>query len=142
MQALGRPHEAEAVFAKALGIDPTAGYALNNLCYAAILATDPEAVEACRRATRASPDSRAAVNNLGLALGLTGELELAREQFGEAGTAAEAAYNMGIVHLARRDFKQADAAFSQAILLNPQAKNARRRLEQVRAAAAAGLSPP
>jgi Tfp pilus assembly protein PilF len=136
LQALGRPKEAEAVFGKALALDPTAGYALNNLCYAAILAADPESVAACRQAARASPDSRAALNNLGLALGLSGELELAREQFEHAGTAADAAYNMGIVHLAHRDFKQADEAFRQAISLNPQAKDAWRRLQQVHVAAA------
>lgn len=135
LQALGRPRAAEAVFSRALVMEPTASYALNNLCYAAILATDPEAVVACRRAAAAAPSSRATLNNLALALGLSGELDLAAEQFGQSGTAAEAVYNMGIVHLARRDFKQADNAFRQTLLLNPQARGAWRRLEQVRAAA-------
>lgn len=140
LQAIGRPRDAEEVFARALLMEPTASYALNNLCYAAILAHDPEAVAACQRAARAAPDSRGALNNLALALGLNGDFDRAREQFGNAGTPADAAYNMGIVYLARRDFKLADTAFRQALLLNPQAKNAWRRLEQVRAAA--GVQSP
>ena len=141
LQALGKLQEAEAAYAKAVALAPAAGYAFNNLCYAAILASDPEAVATCRRALAASPGLRATANNLALALGLTGELGLAREEFAQTGTAAETAYNMGMVYMARREFKEADKAFRQATMLNPRARAAWQRLEQVRAATAASTTP-
>jgi len=140
LQALGKVQEAEAVFAKAVAIEPAAGYAFNNLCYAAILASDPEAVATCRRALAASPGLRATSNNLALALGLTGELGLAQEAFAQTGTAADTAYNMGMVYFARREFTEADKAFRQATMLNPRARAAWQRLEQVRAATTAATT--
>jgi|SoiMethySBSTD1v2_1073268.scaffolds.fasta_scaffold00176_13 Flp pilus assembly protein TadD len=137
-QALGRRADARAQYEKALAIDSTAVYALTNLCYGWVLDGEAaKATDACREALRLQPDLESARNNLALAFGSAGDLPAAVATFAEAGDRARAAYNEGILHLARRRYRDALTAFTQALTSRPQfgaaealARQARSRLRE------------
>ena len=137
-QALGRRADARIHYERALQLDATAAYALNNLCYSWILDQRvTEAVGACRRALALQPNLEAARNNLALAYASGGDLEGAAGQFSGASQAGRAEYNMGIVLLARREYAEAAKAFeaAQARRSNFRAAQVRERQARVHAAA-------
>jgi superkiller protein 3 len=118
--ALGRGKEARAEFERALELDATAAYALNNLCYSWLMEADTDAAAgACRAALAVAPEFTAARNNLALAHAQVDDTSGAEAQFAAAGSPAAAQYNIGIVHLARRRFQAAAAAFDRAAALQP-----------------------
>ena len=120
LQALGRRAEARAHYEKALALDATAAYALTNLCYGWLLEGEAaKATDACRHALRLRPDLEPARNNLALAYDSAGDIPAARATFAEAGDRARAAYNEGILHLARRRYRDALNAFNQALAVRP-----------------------
>jgi Flp pilus assembly protein TadD len=117
---LGRRAEARAEFEKAILLDSSAAYALNNLCYSWLLeGRAPEAVGACRRAAELQPELEAARNNLGLALAATGDMEAAEQAFGWDRMRGRAKFNLGIAYLARREYSKAATAFEAARALRP-----------------------
>jgi Flp pilus assembly protein TadD len=119
-QALGRHGEARQQYERAIALDPTAAYALNNLCYASILEHQPvKAVKACQAAIALEPTLRVARNNLGLAYAANGNIEAARNAFDAAGDPAAAQYNLGIVQLARQQYADAVTAFVAAQQIRP-----------------------
>jgi tetratricopeptide (TPR) repeat protein len=119
-QALGQRQEAIAMYERARTLEPTAVYALNNLCYARLLERQPElAAGLCRQALAIDPTMAAARNNLALAQAATGRTDAARETFEAAGNRAEAQYNLGIVHMAQKNYRSAVDAFAQAHRLQP-----------------------
>jgi tetratricopeptide (TPR) repeat protein len=134
LQALGQTRDATTAFSKALTLQPAASYALNNLCYSVTMAGEKEATAACQRAVAMGVVAPALRNNFGLALGLTGQFDEAREQFERAGGPAGAHYNMGVVYLTRREFKKAEEAFVQALRDRPDSRLIVQRIEQARAA--------
>jgi Flp pilus assembly protein TadD len=140
LQALGRRTDARLQYEHALRLDPSAAYALNNLCYAWILERRSDnAVSACREALALQPTLSAARNNLGLAHAAAGDLGEARAAFDETGQPAQALYNIGIVHLAQRRFSAAIRSFEAASAAKPLFVTAGRRAQQaVLAARAAG----
>ena len=102
VQALGQRELARTSYERAMRLDPSAAYALNNLCYGWILDGHPQkAIAACENALRIDPAHTAALNNLGLAHGVSGDIGAAVKAFADAGEHAEAQYNIGIVFLAR-----------------------------------------
>jgi Flp pilus assembly protein TadD len=132
-QALGRRADARAHYEKALALDATAAYALTNLCYGWVL--DGEAVkaaDACRHALRLRPDLEPARNNLALAYGAAGDVPAALATFAEAGDRARAAYNEGILHLARRRYRDALKAFDLALAARPRFRAAEALARQAR----------
>jgi tetratricopeptide (TPR) repeat protein len=119
-QAIGLRQEARQQYEAALRLDPTASYALNNLCYGLILdGAAVNAVKACQRALETDPTFAVARNNLAIAYAATGDTERAREAFAQAGDEASTLYNVGIVHLARREFSEAADAFQAAQRVRP-----------------------
>ena len=138
LQALGQRALAHDEYVRALEIDPSAAYALNNLCYGYTLEGETsKAIAACEQALKLQPDLTAARNNLGLAHAAAGDSVASQQAFASAGDRAAALYNSGIVHLAQRQFSSAVAAFQAAHALRPEMKNALARANQARAAAAA-----
>jgi Flp pilus assembly protein TadD len=134
LQALGRRGQARARYERALELDPTAAYALNNLCYGWVIDGDaPRAIAACQHAIRLQPDLTAARNNLGLAHAVAGDVGAARAAFAETGDAAQTLYNTGIMHLARRDYARALKAFRDAQASRPGMKLAAARAKQAKA---------
>jgi Flp pilus assembly protein TadD len=120
LQMTGHLRDARQQYEKALRLDPAASYALNNLCYGLIQqgsATD--AIAACERALAVNPTLGTARNNLAIAYAASGDLERARNTFAQAGDEAATFYNVGIVHLARREFREAANAFQAAQRVHP-----------------------
>jgi tetratricopeptide (TPR) repeat protein len=118
--AMGRSGDARQAYERALSLDPTAAWALNNLCYAEFkLGNLAKAASHCEQALEIEPGLTAAHNNLALTFAAAGDFERARQEFLAAGDAATANYNLGIVHLAERDYVSAAGAFEQAITARP-----------------------
>lgn len=129
-QAASNPAAARIWYEKALTLEPTAAYAVNNLCYVAVLRADNRAVATCERALAAAPDSRIAQNNLGLAYAAAADYSRAFLEYAAAGDRAEALYNMGITYLARRQYGKAIESFTAALRLKPLLPQAAERLRQ------------
>ncbi len=136
LSALGQFRSAREWFAKAVRLDPSAPYAVNNLCYTDVLAGHASAVAECERAVALAPASSVARNNLGLAYAASGRIDLARAAFDAAGVQADAAYNLGVVYLATRQFDRAAKAFAAARAARPQFTLAGQREQQALAAEA------
>jgi tetratricopeptide (TPR) repeat protein len=120
LQVMGFRRDARVQYEAALRLDPGALYALNNLCYGLILeGAASSAVRACQRALDIDPTLTVARNNLGIAYAAGGDLERAQTAFADSGDEAAALYNLGIVHLARREFRQAADAFQAAQRVRP-----------------------
>jgi Flp pilus assembly protein TadD len=131
LQAMGHVTPARKKYERALQLEPTAWYALNNLCYARVLEGDgAAAVASCRRAVEGWPRETASRNNLALAYAVAGDLAAARAEFGRAGAAAAADYNLGLMHLARGEYKAAEELFRAARLADPSMGKARLRERQ------------
>jgi len=140
LQALGYTAEAKEWYGRALSLDPKAWYALNNLCYAAIM-TREVAIDMCRAAVMAAPDAQAPRNNLALAHAAAGDLEGAKRWFRRAGDTAESHYNYGVTLMGRREYVQAAEAFRKALELDPLHAQALVRIRQAERAAAEGGRP-
>jgi Flp pilus assembly protein TadD len=136
-QALGRRTLARSEYQRALQLDASAAYALNNLCYGWVLDNNPpKAIAACENALKLQPDLAAAHNNLGLAHSINGDMDAARAEFAKGGDNAVALYNTGIVQMAHGDFAGAVDAFESARAARPSLAEAAARARQARAAAA------
>ena len=132
-QALGQRGDARREYERALALDPAAAYALNNICYDAILdGRLAQAKDACTRALTIDPDLRAARNNLGLAQAIGGDPKAAQQSFAAAADAAGALYNVGIVALAQRQYRSAVESFRAAQELRPSFPLAAARERQAR----------
>jgi len=136
LQALGYNAEANAWYRRAVTLDPNAWYALNNLCYVAIM-TRELAIDLCRAAVAAAPDAKAPNNNLALALAAAGDLDAASRWFRRAGDTAEAHYNVGVTLMGRGEYAQAMEAFRKALKTNPEHTLAAVRIRQAEREAAA-----
>ena len=133
LQAVGQNNSARAAYERALALDGTAAYALNNLCYLSFLdGKAAAAVAACQSALRLRPEGRPTRNNLGLAYASLGDLQSARREFSWQARPARAAYNVGIVELASGNFAAAAEAFQAAYRADPTLHQAARRAEQAR----------
>ena len=139
LDALGRFEEARRAYESAISLDPTAAWAFNNLCYGEFrFGHWREARARCEEALRFEPTMAAAHNNLALTYAATGDLERARQEFLAAGDLASAQYNLGIVHLAERDYVSAAAAFESAIKARPTYTAAKERAHTARVRALTG----
>ena len=133
LEALDRHREARAEFERALALDPGAAYALNNVCHSWVAeGNGVAAAEACRRALAIAPDLAPARNNLALAYAVQGDLQAAEREFAVARSPAALAYNLGVLHMAQRQFDEAAVAFSRAASLDPLMPLAAERARQAR----------
>lgn len=147
-QALGRSQDARRAYERAFALDSQASYAMSNLCYLSFLdGRMDRAVEECQRAVALEPALKAARYNLALAYAGAGRMDLARTALAAGGDVAEASFNLGILHMAQRDYRSAAAAFDAASRARPTLNVARERALQARAlmqappSADAALSP-
>jgi tetratricopeptide (TPR) repeat protein len=119
-EALEKHREARAEFERALVLEPQAAYALNNVCHSWVAeGNGTAAAAACRRALILEPNLAPARNNLALAYAVQGDLQAAEREFAVARSPAALAYNLGVLHMARRHYGAAAAAFSRAAALEP-----------------------
>jgi Flp pilus assembly protein TadD len=132
-QALGQHTLARKAYERATTLEPRAVYALSNLCYLSFLHGEfDRAVTTCRSALTIDPEFMAARNNLALAHAAAGRFELARAEFMDAGDEAIGFFNIGIVHMAVRDYVRAAQAFDAASRQDPTMAIARERAAQAR----------
>lgn len=146
-QALGRAQDARQAYERAVAFDAQATYAMSNLCYLSFLGGRMDrAVEECRRAVALEPELKSARYNLALAYAGAGRMDLARETLAAGGDIAEASFNLGILHMAQRDYRSAAAAFDAASRAKPTLNIARERALQarvlIRVAPAPDPAPP
>jgi tetratricopeptide (TPR) repeat protein len=133
LQALSLRKEARAAYRLALALEPAAAYALSNLCYLSFVEGNTrQAIDECRAALRIEPDLAAAHNNLALTYAAIGRLDVAEVEFARAGSRATAAYNMGVVHLARKEYDAAAEQFAAARDADPALIEADRRARDAR----------
>jgi Flp pilus assembly protein TadD len=138
LQALGLKKGAREQYEHALRLDSTATYALNNLCYGWILDGDaPKAAQACGQALSLNPDLIAARNNLAILYAAGGDFAGARSAFERSGDRAMVSYNLGIMHMARREYRKAVEAFADAQQARPTRETAAR-VRQAMALSVAG----
>lgn len=139
LQAIGQLDDAKQWYARAVALDPGAWYAMNNLCYVAVLMREPAAVNTCNAAVAAAPGVKAKVaqNNLALAHVAAGDRAGAKAWFRRAGEPATASYNYGIAMMATQSYREATAAFEEALRADPQFTMAAMRARQARLAARA-----
>lgn len=131
LQALGQRAAARAEYERVLTVDPSAAYALNNLCYSDILdGQTARAITRCAEALKRDPGLRAAQNNLGLAYAANGRMDAARDAFNLAVDPAGALYNLGVVQMARKDYRSAVEAFEAAQASKPSFPLAEKRARQ------------
>jgi tetratricopeptide (TPR) repeat protein len=138
--AMGHLQQARSWYARALSLDPAAGYALNNICYTAVMLGERDAVEPCSRAATLEPSTMAR-NNLGLAYAVHGDLVHARASFAAASGEVAADYNMAITHLARGEYRQASDLLSSVLRAQPAFPGAAVRERQARAELIAAAGP-
>lgn len=123
--ALGNPEDARSQFDQALALDPSAAYALNNLCYVAFILGDAgPAAARCTEALALNPASSTTRNNLGLIYAAEGRNDDAKREFEKAGGGPVSLYNMGIVHMSRREYTDAIAPFVAACNAKPEVAGA------------------
>ena len=132
LEAEGDIRQARQWYELALRLDFNASYALNNLCYSAVMLAQPDAIAECWRAMVAAPTSRVVRNNLGLAYAAAGDLVKATALFDAPLDSAYAQYNLGIVYMGTRQYDKALAAFIAAMQLDPQFDRAAERAKQAR----------
>ncbi len=133
LQALGQHAEARKLYERASGLDPRAVYALSNLCYLSFLHGDfDRALTTCQSALAIDPRYAAARNNLALTHAAAGRLDVARTEFMDAGDESVGYFNIGIVHMAARDYTLAVEAFDAASRRDPMMAAARSRAQEAR----------
>ena len=133
LDALGLPNQARRAFGRAVLLDASAGWALNNLCFVELrMGRLVEARAHCEAAIHADPTIIAAHNNLALTLVASGDGAAARQAFLAAGNPADAAYNRGILHMASRQYTRAVEAFEEAIAARPAFSAAKARAHEAR----------
>jgi len=132
-ERMGRLDDARREYMNAATLDPNAAWALNNLCHIALLSGRfDEAKAKCTAALVVEPGLAAARNNLALTFAATGDVEGAEREFLAAGDAAAAAYNMGIVFLAAKEYASAATRFEEAIKARPTFEVAKARAHEAR----------
>jgi len=142
LHALGQHGAARAEFEQALALDVTAAYALSNLCVAwRISGHASKAAEACRQALQLQPDLEPARNNLALAYEAAGDPASALATLAASTDAARAAYNKGLLHLARREYREALRSFDVARAERPRFRQAEAVARQLRARLQEGNRP-
>jgi Flp pilus assembly protein TadD len=133
LQGISLYVEAAEAYARAETLDTTALYAINNLCYLAFLEGHIEtAIRRCDEAIRMNEAFAPARNNLALAYAAQGEFQQAWKHFVRASGEAVAHYNVGIVHLADKQYDAAVREFQAAYRIDPSFDAAHRRARQAR----------
>jgi Flp pilus assembly protein TadD len=133
LDASDRTDQARTAYERSVALDPSAGWALSNLCYLEFrIGRLQEAQDRCEAAVRATPGLAAAHNNLALTRAAQGDLAAASVEFGAGGLPGAADYNIGIVHLAQGEYALAAAAFERAIAERPSFTAAKARAHAAR----------
>jgi tetratricopeptide (TPR) repeat protein len=126
-----RHREAQSHYAEAQRRAPEkAAEIFNDLGYSFYLQGQLNKAEsALAKAVQLEPTNARFRNNLGLVLGHQGRLPEALEQFRQAGSEADAQYNLAFIHASRGDTAAAKQCFRTALVVDPTYDKARQTLE-------------
>ncbi len=125
-----RHREAQKLYARAIQLNPEQAQLFNDLGYSFYLSGDlPKAESAMGKAVALSPTTARFHNNLGLILGQMGRLDEALAEFRQAGSEADAQYNLAFIYSSQGRFGEATRYFQAALQSDPQHELARRALE-------------
>jgi len=125
-----RHREAQTHYAEAQRLAPDRHEIFNDLGYSFYLQGQLNKAEsALAKAVQADPNNARYRNNLGLVLGHQNRLPEALDQFRQAGSEADAQYNLAFVHASKNDMEGAKKCFRTALLVDPMYEKARKALE-------------
>lgn len=142
LYVMGNGIDARRRFERAIALDPNAAYALNNLCYLSFTeGNEARAIAECSDALTREPTLTAARNNLALVHAAAGRIEVSEREFLACGNRGIGFYNLGIVHMARREYPKAITAFETAFKERPSLWEAQVRANEARTLAAQPLGP-
>lgn len=117
---MGNATKARAEYRAAIQRDPKNADLLNDVGYFHLRQGDlPAAESSFRKAIEQAPTHERAWTNLGIALARQGRYEEAHDSFARVVGPAAAHSNVGAIMAKQGHFHQAQAAFQQALALNP-----------------------
>lgn len=130
-----RHREALHLYTEAARLDPRNPELLTDLGYCFFLQGQPEKAEsALLKALQLKPRMSRAHNNIGLVYGHQGRLVEALDHFREAGSEADAQYNMAFIFATRNEVAKAKACFELALVADPTYEKARKALRSFQSA--------
>ena len=122
-----RAHE---YMAQAIRLDPKNAEIWGDLGYCLYLKAEMEPAEsALAKAIALAPETARFHNNLGMVYGHMDRMDEAFSEFEQAGTKADAMYNLAFIYLARDNLEQASACMERCLAIDPSHKKARQALE-------------
>jgi tetratricopeptide (TPR) repeat protein len=129
-----RHKEAQDNYLEAIKLQPRNAELFNDLGYSFYLSHQPEKAEsALVKATQLEPKSARYRNNLALVIGQQGRIQEAFEQFGQAGSEADAHYNVAFLYASQNQPQQAKLCFQRALAKDPGHEKASKALESFEA---------
>ena len=125
-----RHRDAQNLYLEALQIEPRNAELMNDLGYSFYLAGQLSKAEgALAKATQLDPQSPRFRNNLGMVIGMQGRMQEAFEQFAQAGSQADAHYNVAFLYSCQNKVADAKLCFQRALLQDPAHEKARKALD-------------
>lgn len=132
LNRLGRHTEATTEFREALVRSPRDAQLFNNLGFSLYLEQKyDEAGPAFARALELQPTFRRARMNHGLVLARQGEWDRALAEFRQAGSAADAHYNIAVIQAESGQYAAAARSLEEALRCDPELDAAREQLRQI-----------
>jgi Flp pilus assembly protein TadD len=125
-----RHQHAQSLYLEAIQIEPRNAELFNDLGYSFYLDGQlAKAESALAKATQLDPQSARFRNNLGMVIGRQGRMQEAFEQFAQAGSQADAHYNVAFLYSCQNKVEDAKLCFQRALLQDPAHEKARKALD-------------
>ena len=124
-----RHSEAQRYYTEAIRSKPRDPELFNDLGYCFYLQNQlAKSESALRKALQLNPESARSRINLGMALGHQGRIEEAFQEFSQAGSKADAYYNLASVYAFQSNFDEAKNCFRRALIADPNHRLAKQSL--------------
>jgi Flp pilus assembly protein TadD len=125
-----RHREAQELLTRAVQLEPRNAEMLNDLGYCLYLQGQlAKAESAILKSAKLDPSRNRTWNNLGIVLGQQGRYEDSLNAFRQAGSEADAQYNLAFVYSTHDQISAAKDCFQRALAADPQHEKSRRALD-------------
>lgn len=125
-----RHPEAQSLYTQAIAIQPRNAELFNDLGYSFYLSGNlAKAESTLLKATQMEASNSRFRNNLGMVLGQQGRIEEAFEQFAQAGSEADAHFNVAFLHASQGRTEEAKLCFKRALACDPTHEKASKALD-------------